>query len=307
MEYYYKIYGLIIKSEIELPEAYEIAEQTAEVDIKYGAMPEFVREKRELDYYFGILNKEYKWFYLKGLGDFLIEKGTKITVELELEADEKLIRAFVLGICLASILHQREIICIHSSAIVWNDKAIIISGASGAGKSTISAEFRKNGCLFLADDTVAVTNEDGFIYANPAYPQQKLCTDAAIEFGYDLNNLILLSEEREKYAIRLKDAFCADRKEVAALVCLEVLDGDQLVIEEVTGSAKLEYIINNLYTYQDFNYFGMNTNVFKKCLEMAQKVPILRVKRPPNYKAVAQIVDQVISMIENKNRIKEYK
>lgn len=306
MEYFYKIYGLLIKSEIEFPEAYEREEQLAEVEIKYGVMPEFIQKKRESNYSFGMLYREYKWFTVKSLGDFFIEKGKRIIVELHKGADLKLTRSLILGICLGSILYQREIICIHGAAVVWKNKAIIISGVSGAGKSTISTEFRKRGCMFLADDTVAITMEDGIIYANPAYPQQKLCTDSAIEFGYDLKELILLNDEREKYAVRLQETFCPNNVEIAALICLETQDSDQLTFEEITGSMKLEYVIKNLYTYRDYNFVGMNTNEFKRCLEMAQKVPITRVVRPKNKKVMAQIVEQVIQIIESNNKIKEY-
>jgi len=302
MEYYYNIYGLNIKSEIYLPEAYEIEEKDTEVQIRYGVMPSFIKEKRKDDYVTSTLLRDYKWFYFEKEGNFLIEKGTSITVELDNTADEKHIRSLVLGACLGSIMYQREIIAIHGAAVVWKDKAIIVSGVSGAGKSTISAEFRKKGCIFLADDTVAITSEDGIIYANPAYPQQKLCTDAAIELGYDLNELISLFEEREKYAVRLTDAFCSVRKEIVAMVCLDIHDGSQLILDEITSSKKLEYIIENLYTYRDFTRAGMNTNTFKKCLEMAQKIPVIRVKRPAGMNIATQITEHIFTLIESKYR-----
>jgi len=309
MEYYYKIYGLIIKSEIEFPEAYEVEEQASEVEIKYGLMPDFIKKKQEKKSTISMLLREYKWFYFEKEGNFFIEKGISITVELDSTADEKHIRSLILGACLGSIMYQREIIAIHGAAVVWKDKAIIISGNSGAGKSTISTQFRKKGCLFLADDTVAIDSKDGCIYAKPSFPQQKLCKDVAIEFGYDLNDLILLDEEYEKYAVRLEDIFCPVSKEVAALVCLDIHDGDQLIVKEITSSMKLNYIISNLYTNRDFKSVGMNTKVFKKCLEMAQKVPVIMVKRPLDKFVAAQIVEQVITIIEDKNRdiIKENK
>jgi hypothetical protein len=298
MEYYYKIYGLIIRSEIEFLEAYETDERPAEVEIKYGSMPEYIKRKQEDGYHTSVLLREYKWFYFHKEGHFLIERGTCITVELDESADERHIRALILGACLGSIMYQREQVAIHGAAVVWQDKAIIVSGISGAGKSTISAELRKKGCLFLADDTVAITALEGSIYANPAYPQQKLCSDAAIDFGYDLKDLILLEEGRMKYAVRLMDSFCKDNREVAALVCVDVLNADQLLVEEITGNRKLEYVLKNLYNYIDFKNIGMNTNVFKKCLEIAQKVPVFRVERTADKNTAARLAEQILSAIE---------
>lgn len=299
MKFYYKIYGLAIKSEIELPEAYEIEYQTEEVEIVYGVMPEFIKEKREQGYYSGVYFREYKWFYYEEEANFLMEKGKKITVEIDNTADEKHIRALLLGVCLGSIMYQRNILSIHGSAVVWNDKAIIVSGVSGAGKSTISTELRKKGGLLLADDTVAIASEDEIVYANPSFPQQKLCKDAAIKFGYDLKKLILLQENREKYAIELKDAFCPVRKEVSAFVCLDIHNGNQLIIEEEKTSKKLQHIIENMYVYKDLKNIGMNTIMFKKCLEVAQKVPVIRIERPTGKNVVERITEQIINIMES--------
>jgi hypothetical protein len=298
MEYYYKIYGLIIRSVIEFPEAYETDVRPAEVEIKYGPMPEYIKRKQEEGYHTSILLREYKWFNFPKEGNFLIERGKCITVELDETADEKHIHALILGACLGSILYQREIVAIHGAAVIWQNKAIIVSGISGAGKSTISTELRKKGCLFLADDTVAITIVDGVIYANPAYPQQKLCSDAAIDYGYDLKDLILLDEGREKYAVRLTEGVCPDSKEVAALICVDVLNADQVSVEETTGSRKLEYILKNLYNYIDFKNIGMNTNVFKKCLEIAQKVPVFRVERTADKNTAVRLAEHILSVAE---------
>lgn len=300
MEQYYKIHGLIIKSEIEFPEARSVEKQTFDVEVKIGSMPDFIIEKHKKGYNTSILLRKYKWFHFEGEGHFLMENGTTITLCLDNTADDKHIRALILGACLGDIMYQREMVAIHGSAVIWQNKALIISGLSGTGKSTISTEFRKKGCLFLADDTVAITNENGTIYANPAFPQQKLCKDAAIEFGYDLKELVFLNEEREKYAVNLSNVFCSEKKEIAAFVFLNVHEGSDLLIDEVMSGEKLECIIQNLYTYGDFAIAGMNTNVFTKCLEIAQKVPVIRVKRPKNINSAAQIVAQIIEMVENK-------
>jgi hypothetical protein len=298
--FYYRIYGLVIRSEIELPEAYETQERTEDVEIKYGVMPPYIKRKQEAHYATSILHRKYKWFYFENEGNFLMEEGKSITLEPDAAADEKHIRAIILGACLGSILYQRELVSIHGSAVVWKDKAVIVSGTSGAGKSTVSSEFRKRGGLFMADDTVAVTIEEGIVYANPSYPQQKLCRDAAIRLGYDLNRLVLLQEECTKYAVGLKASFCPVKKEVAALLCLDIDKEGELIMKEVNGSEKLEAVISNLYTYSDCVNAGMGTGLFRKCLEMARKVPVIKAVRPLDGDSCAQIVEYAADLLENK-------
>lgn len=303
MLYYYKIYGLILESEIEFPEAYEVAEQKADVVVRIGTMPQFIKEKYVEDYNSSIYKRLYKWFYFQNEGNFLIEKGNTVTVEPDATADIKHIRALVLGPCLGTILYQREIISIHGSAVVWKDRVIIVCGSSGAGKSTVSSELRRKGCLFMADDTIALTEENGVILANPSYPQQKLCPEVAVRLGYNLEDLILLDEDCIKYAIRMRDNFCSEKKEVAAIVCLSKHEEDDLQIREVSGNAKLEYITSNLYYYKDCKVAGMNINIFKKCLEIARKVPVIKVERPSDKDVASMIADEILHRVENYNSI----
>lgn len=300
MAYYYKIYGLTIQSEIELPEAFETGEQKADVVIRYGEMPDFIKKKREENYWRGTVLRQLKWFGFTKEGNFLMENGNSITVELDSSADEKHTRSILLGACLGSILYQRQMLAFHGAAVVHNDEVIILCGDSGSGKSTISSELRGRGCLFMADDTVVITNEEGLIYANPAYPQQKLCSDAAIKQGYDLQELIELNEDCIKYAVRIKDSYCPDKKKVAALVCLGINQEEQLLVDEVTDSRKLEYILSNLYNIYDYKNIGMNTDEFRKCLEIAQKIPVIRVQRPADKNTAAEIVEQLIAIIDNR-------
>lgn len=299
MKYYYRIYGLNIRSEVRLDEAYEIREKNYEVDIQYGTIPSHIWKYRNSDEIQCLTSYDYKWFQYDKIGEFYIEQGSSIILAADASADERVLRSILLGPCFGCILYQRKILAIHGSAMVKNDTAVMISGQSGAGKSTISTALRKQGWLFLADDTVAITSENGYLYANPAYPQQKLCLDTATYFGYDVKQLIRINEERHKYAINVKEAFCPDRKEIKAMICLELSDCKELMIDEVKGSAKIEYIVNNLYTYYDFKYMGMSTLDFMQCLEISQKVPVFRIKRPPVLDTQKEIVDFINRCIDD--------
>ncbi len=297
MRYYYRIYGLTIRSEMKFSEAEELEEQPYEVDVSYGTIPANISEINRDQEVKGLLSADYKWFCYEQVGEFYIEKGNCIIAALRPGTDEMLVRSIILGPCFGSILYQRNIFAIHGSAMVRDDKAILICGGSGAGKSTVSTALRQRGWLLLADDTVAVTGENGSLYADPAYPQQKLCLDTALEFGLQPEQLILINEERQKYAIRLKESFCSSKKKIHAMVCLEVSDGEQPVIDEVTGNAKLEYILKNLYSLYDYTSMGMNPADFRRCIDLAGKLPICRVKRPPHLKALNQIVEGIMKWL----------
>ncbi|MBO0718286.1 MAG: AAA family ATPase, partial [Rhizobiales bacterium] len=58
------------------------------------------------------------------------------------------------------LLHQREQIVLHASAVEVNGKAMVFCGHSGAGKSTIAAALAKRGYRLITDDVCALTFSD---------------------------------------------------------------------------------------------------------------------------------------------------
>lgn len=294
--FYYCIYGLIVKSEIELPEAYVILETTeVDVTIEYGNMPEYILDKKANGGYSSVLQREYSWFYYEDEGDFLILDGKEIIVALAKKNNLKHIRAIILGTCFGNILYQRETIAIHGGAVVFGDKAVVVSGVSGAGKSTVSLALREKGGTFLADDTVVAIPEKENIYAYPAYPQQKVCKDTAIRFGFDINSLIELEEERDKYGIQLTKEFCNMKKVIHLLVFLNVRDGGELVVEELQGNDKLQYLLQNQYAIDSFKRGGMNHFIFRKCIECSNKIKMILITRPKGKDCSERISNIIIN------------
>ena len=224
------------------------------------------------------LRKE-SWFFIKDIGQYYIANGNEIIVEAFEGADLHSIKSFVLGAALGVLLLQRETLVLHGSGVVVDNQAWIITGDSGAGKSTLTTRILKDKAIFLADDTVAIETAEQ-IYAMPGYPQQKLCKDAAVELGYDINQLRKINEEREKYAVALTDNFYNDKIELGLVCELIVYDGEEVQIEEMQGHEKLQAFLHNIYMGVTLKYSGMSPEFFTKCLQVVQKVPWYRIKRP---------------------------
>lgn len=288
--YYYKIYGLIVKSDYQLEEAYELDRDVPrdyDVEMISGILNPAIATETELDRTMqGIslhrFERERGWIRAKGQGCCEIEQGKKITYQLKENYNPLLVNQLFLCAALPALLAQRGSISVHGSCVLFGDKAIAISGDSGAGKSTLTAALLEDGGIFMADDTVTLEVKEDKVYAQAAYPQQKICTDAMKENTKERGELVLLPPDggKEKYAVRLKTGYCMDEKELNAMFILCVGEVEAVTIEEITGSEKMKYLMDNLYKRTIYIESGMPVEIFKKCIEIANKVKIYKIVRP---------------------------
>ncbi|NJM24074.1 MAG: AAA family ATPase [Richelia sp. SM1_7_0] len=80
---------------------------------------------------------------------------------------------------LGTALRLQGKICLHSSVIAVDNRAIAIIGASCAGKSTTAAALAKRGYPILASD-IAVLYDCGAFKVQPGYPRLRLRKSANI-------------------------------------------------------------------------------------------------------------------------------
>ena len=214
MEYFYRIYGLRVQSQIPFSEAVPETAGEAEVKIVFGRMPDFLLEAGQKGYGTWTNGFVSAWFRIRDGTQVYVEGGSRITVELSEEPQLLVITSLLLSAGMALVCLQRGEPFFHGSALYTGEQAILLCGESGAGKSTVAMELLQRKLGFLADDTVRVHPGTMGMLAEPSYPQQKLCRDMALKCGKPLEELIYIDEERDKYAWRRQDCY---RKEAALL------------------------------------------------------------------------------------------
>ena len=292
----YCVYGLNIKSEIEIDEFEKISNIFNDdlVVIKYSKMDQEIKksilEDRKIQLY---QNKI--WFHIDNIATYCITNGNKIEVELCDNADMKLMKIYVMCSCLGFIMLQRKMVAIHGGVIEMDNKAVIFTGDRGAGKSTLTTALRERGYKFISDD-VAGIKIDNVPYVMPGFPYQKLCESAMNNFGYDKESFIsFMSDKEVKYIVPAKDEFVYEPKELTAIVKLTVGDVDEVTIEELRGCEKLNNIIQNIYRGEYIKHLGkMDSVYFKQCIDIAKNIRFFKVTRPANQFTV----DTQINLIE---------
>ncbi|MBE5963137.1 MAG: hypothetical protein E7256_17455 [Lachnospiraceae bacterium] len=297
-KYYYYIYGLVLESDIKFASMKEIENhQYSDVSIEIGIMPQKVKESIASGQEY-VIRKDEVWFYIPDSGSYYIENGERILVEKKQQSDQNLVECFILGACLAHLLLQRQEVPIHGGANVVDNKALIIMGECGAGKSTLTTALRLDGFPVIADDisTVHIVNETAMVM--PAAPRQKLCRDTAIRFGLDLHNLDYISEGKDKFAVDLKQDFCTVEKEAGVIIEICLSDQEEASISEIIGIDKVYTILNNIQRKVYFDAVGVNPVIMKKVVKIASTVRMYRILRPKGKETLNEIKELLLDKVK---------
>lgn len=130
--YHYKVYGLLIGSELELPELSQVQNTEVDVSIGFGEVPEHLPEVRGSGVLFEAAKNDFL-FKFEGIGRYRVQNGNRIIVQPEREASPSEIRLVLLGSSIGALLHQRGMLAIHGSAITDGNQTVILTGQSGVG------------------------------------------------------------------------------------------------------------------------------------------------------------------------------
>lgn len=293
-KYKYRVFGLTAASDIMLPQLFETTGEP-DIFIMKGEVPEEIDSAISKNEYVQVSGSELL-FRITGVGRYFISNGKYIVVKPDSECNEQLVQLYLLGSAMGAVLFQRGTLPIHGSAVVIHDKAVIITGGSGAGKSSLTLALREMGCKFLTDDISALTQDnDGIIYVQPAYPQQKLWKDSIEAMGDDVEDLTQINNRKDKYYYPAVQGFCDHPVRLGAVCEIVPQDGDVTELRTVKGVEKVDILMRNIYRYQLAGYFGNGQAYFKKCADIANSVSMFRLFRPVGKFTANEQAEQLIA------------
>ena len=297
--YIYKMFGMIISSEIQLPvcqEQQHLAGQ-ATVFIKYGKVHKHLpNDIRNADQH-TFVKPGNIWLHIKDVVWIHIFNGTNITVELFDNADLQTVCLFLFGSGIGALAHQQGKSIIHGNTIQTKNGCIVFTGDSGAGKSTISTAMYTRGHSFVADDLAVITTD---FEVEPGIPRLKIWQDTAQKLNINTENLDKIRLLVDKYSYPITKNISFESKPIQAIILLENHNDNTFNIEEVKGIEKLAEI--QKHTYRRFYVEGMgyHQQFFELTSNLSQRIILYRITRPANdfgfqLEKLINIVDDIIT------------
>ena len=293
MSFFYYIHGLYFESDIKIYELDDLPIiKRQKPDVKILISDHFIDP---------LINKpinttlfsEKRVFIKMDFGYFLIENGQFIFCSPSSKASNTLISSFIIGWFMALLFQQRNRLGFHCSALSFKSQAFLISGFSGAGKSTTSISLIKQGCKYLSDDIAFTSADDGYLIY-PSFPLQKVCKNELIRVGSP-QKLIPIDEKKDKFALIDKDNFDGLPQKISSFFLLEVCDSQKLEYASVLGFDKVPILLNSLFLMPFFRDFGYPISIKFECLKLASSIQVIRIKRPKDI----DTTDKVCNIIQH--------
>jgi hypothetical protein len=273
--FHYKAYGLSIQSDLPLPEFLPGAGPRCVPDVlvTLGREEDWTGDARG-ERSFRSINAGDARFWFPAVGGFHVRSGSEIIITPEPDVDEDLLRLYVEGMMMASLLHQRGFFVLHASVVQVGDSAIAFLGHVGAGKSSVAAALHARGCPVVADDNAAIDLSSPRLTVLPAFPAVKIYPKIASELGYPEDSLAVMHPSQPKRARSVDVAFPQCPVPLKTIYTL-ARGADSGFVPLARAAYLLELIRNSVPTRWGHSGDGEH---LRQCTNLAGRIPAFRVR-----------------------------
>ena len=293
--YYYKLYGTRIASDFKLEQLITLSQEEQhlppQIIIQERNIPKEYKRQQEcysvIDRNKSIISNSYCYL--------LIEKGEKIFYEKKEKITSQLLNAYLLGWGISTLFYQRGELAIHCSCVAKEGKAVLLSGNSGSGKSTMTSELLQQGYSFMADDiSVIKYSEDEEVFATAAFPYQKLCRDVTQTLTVSREEMIYIDEMKDKFLVPYQGVFEEKATKVKAMIILTITKEDKVVVTELSGAEKLHACMNALFLKPLLGEALYEPQNGVQVLKFASKIPVYQIQRPIERDSKKEVLEALV-------------
>lgn len=291
-EYIYKAFGLIIKSEFEIPE-FLVFDEIPDIEITLGEVPDELSKVTQKGVRYQAGKNEFL-LVVDNIATYYVHEGNHITIKLHKKKVDKEVRLFLLGSALGALFLQRGLLPIHGSTIKINNSATIFTGLSGVGKSSIAAYFVSQGYWALADD-ISVVNHN--LEVVPGFPGMKVWKDVLQKLNIEKESLTEIRANIKKYQLPINNNYYDKSLILSNIIIISTKNSPGYEIEELTGIKKFNAIKNNTYRYRFVRGLEKQQDHFQILNKLLPGIKVYKVERPQSPLLLNEFADFLLNKI----------
>jgi hypothetical protein len=285
--YTYWAYGLRIQANVECPELPAMSVETGNPDVVICLLPPRVNALESMENGYCEVQPMVFRLAVPKVAFYRVEQGRRIVITPLPDASTEELRLFLLGSAMGALLYQRGLFPLHGSAVETPWGAMIFVGTEGAGKSTLAAQFYRNGYRLLSDDVCAVEATPEGLRILPALAQIRLCADAyeRLESPQGAHFNV------DKYVVPIREGYCSHPVPLRAIHILADHDSSTPEFKVIRGFDRVQHLLENLYRPYYLKGQSTQSDLMRMAGLIAQKTTIAAVTRRRDSEAIGELVN----------------
>lgn len=289
--YWYRVSGLAVASELNLPGLIPgNSEQVVDVTIRRQPVPMMLDAAEAIGPTWQRAGNRFL-LRIPNIARFLLEDGRSIAFEAEDIATPQDVAVFLSGSVFGILLHQRNHLVLHASAVLAGGKAVLFCGVSGAGKSTLAAALVERGYPLVADDQCAIElGGDGIPHIHADGRQLRLWERSIAELGLDGRRGEPMRNRLRKFYVDPAAASDAPVAVGAIYALTEIRDSEQPTVERPNVVDATKLLAANAYRPLLVRRLGQRETYFQGGAVIAATAGIFRLKRPLGFDRIAATI-----------------
>lgn len=234
---------------------------------------------------------------IPGALDFYLS-DTEIVCHLVDERHTYLIEIALLGLVLSLWLERRGTTTLHASVVTMDDAAVGFLGTSGGGKTSTLAGCLARGHALLADDLLALREDDGGFLGERGYPALRLWPEQADRFVGHHEDLPVLHPDFSKRRVVVGPGsfgrFASGPAPLRRLYLPERHEGSTPVeLERVRSDEALMALLRHSFLPREVQRFGWQPRRLGVLARLAATVPVVRVRYPSGFDLLPEMLSQL--------------
>jgi len=293
--HFYRVAGLAVASEIELPGAIAAARPAGAPDIvvRSGQVPAALEQASARGATWEIAGDKFL-FRVPDVARFLLTGGREIVVEAAPGMEAADVAIFLVGTVLGILLHQRGQVVLHASAVRVSGKAVLFCGPSGAGKSTLAAALVQRGFPLVTDDFCAITvSGAGGVVVQPDGRNLKLWAQAVQKLDLAERRGARVRNRLEKFFVEPAAVYSEPLPLGTVYALREARPPLKAGIERPNVVDAALVLRRSAYRPALVNRMGQKADYFRAATAIANVAGIFHLTRTLNFDSMPEVVAQL--------------